>query len=555
MYSMTIASLPFPLETNKDERPDESGIWGAEVAKAGLLRALLEHSQCEAVYLPCTTRRQLAEADDHLAAYPNRDRVRPVLLDDYPHDARHDRMVLFHPGSSGEDGISDPGLQGLVNLRAFVGTARWPITGVTHSISGGPGFWYAFGALLESLRSYDALVCTSHAGRAAVERLMSLASAAAVRKYGTGVTLRCELPVIPLGIDDWTYQPRDKGPARATLGVPQGAVVILYLGRFSAHYKVDLFPLILAFRRLPPKQRAIATLILAGDDVQHQIAPRLRAFAAELGMGDMVTVLPNPTSEVKRSLYVAADVFVSPGDSVQETFGQTLIEAMACGLPVIASDWDGHRDTVQHGVTGFLVPTQWADCFQHVRQTPFLWEPLELYRRLGQATSVDMRSMTGYLQQLIDDDALRTRMGVHARHRVVQHYAWPVIIGQYEALWSELLAQAGRHAEEAAFDELDFDYLETFRAHPTSLLTTESRVQVSAEGAELVEDGLRLLRLTELSEHLDVSAKIVAACGPDRKVAITELMARVAEAVPELRHGCFPQIAQLVKYGILELAT
>ncbi|WP_144122641.1 glycosyltransferase family 4 protein [Catellatospora sichuanensis] len=550
MYSMTIASLPFPIEAYKDEHPAESGIWGAEVAKAGLLRAVLQHSQCETVYLPCTTRRQLSEAGDRLMAYPNRERFRPVLVADYPHVARHGRMVFFHPGSSGEDGIRDPGLQGLVNMRAFVGGDPWPVIGVTHSISGGPGFWYAFGALLRALRSQDALVCTSRAGRAAVERLTSAASARQPPEK-----IRCRLPVIPLGTDATTYRPGEKAPARTRLGLAQGAVVILYLGRFSAHYKADLFPLVLAFRRLPPKQRAIATLVLAGDDVPHQITPRLEKFAGELGVGDMVTVIPNPTSDIKRSLYDAADVFVSPTDSVQETFGQTVIEAMACGLPVIASDWDGHRDSVQHGVTGFLVPTQWADCFEHLRHTPFLWEPLELYRHLGQATSVDMRSLTQYLERLIDSPALRTRMGAEARRRVVQHHDWPVIVRQYEALWLELLDQERSRADDPPCDDLGFDYLETFRAHPTSLINSDTRVQISAEGAELAAGGLQFLRVTELSEELEICTKILATCGADRRIPISELMARVSAAAPQSRHQCFPQIAQLVKYGLLELVN
>ncbi|GAA1616887.1 glycosyltransferase family 4 protein [Catellatospora bangladeshensis] len=545
MYFMTIASLPLPIEAYKDERPAESGIWGAEVAKAGLLRAVLQHSRCEAMYLPCTTRRQLAVAGEQLTAYPNRERVRPVLLADYPDAARRDRMVLFHPGSSGEDGIRDPGLQGLVNLRAFVGDRRWPITGVTHSISGGPGFWYAFGALLMALRGHDALVCTSRAGRAAVERLASTASAPQM--------IRARLPVIPLGTDATKLRPGDKAQARARLGLAPGAVVILYLGRFSAYYKADLFPLILAFRRLPPKQRAIAALVLAGDDVPHRIAPKLEAFAGEVGVGDMVTVVPNPTSEVKRALYDAADVFVSPTDSVQETFGQTVIEAMACGLPVIASDWDGHRDTVQHGVTGFLAPTQWADCFEHLRHTPFLWEPLELYRQLGQAASVDLRSLTAYLEQLIDDPELRAHMGAEARRRVLQHYDWPVVVRRYEELWLELL-NAEERADEASCDELGFDYLDTFRAHPTSLINVDAPVQVSAQGAELAKNGLRFLRVTELSEELEICAKILATCASDGKIPISELMARVADESPDPRQRCFPQIAQLVKYGILELA-
>jgi hypothetical protein len=59
--------------------------------------------------------------------------------------------------------------------------------------------------------------------------------------------------------------------------------------------------------------------------------------------------------------------------------------------------------------------------------------------------------------------------------------------------------------------------------------------------------------VTELSEELEICAKIMATCGGEGGIPISVLMARVAEAAPEFRHRCFPQIAQLVKYGILEV--
>ena len=60
---------------------------------------------------------------------------------------------------------------------------------------------------------------------------------------------------------------------------------------------------------------------------------------------------------VRQGIWSAPDIFVSLVDNVQETFGLTPLEAMAAGLPVVASDWDGYRETVRHGVDGFLVPT------------------------------------------------------------------------------------------------------------------------------------------------------------------------------------------------------
>src|ERR1700760_2735871 len=56
-------------------------------------------------------------------------------------------------------------------------------------------------------------------------------------------------------------------------------------------------------------------------------------------------------------LWAGADVFMSLVDNIQETFGITPVEAMAAGLPVVASNWDGYRFTGRDGQDGFLIPT------------------------------------------------------------------------------------------------------------------------------------------------------------------------------------------------------
>ena len=55
------------------------------------------------------------------------------------------------------------------------------------------------------------------------------------------------------------------------------------------------------------------------------------------------------------TIWSAADIFCSLSDNIQESFGLTVIEAMAAELPVVAANWDGYRDAIQHGVTGVLV--------------------------------------------------------------------------------------------------------------------------------------------------------------------------------------------------------
>ena len=56
-------------------------------------------------------------------------------------------------------------------------------------------------------------------------------------------------------------------------------------------------------------------------------------------------------------LWAGSDIFLSLVDNIQETFGITPLEAMAAGLPVVASDRGGYRATIRDGVEGFLVPT------------------------------------------------------------------------------------------------------------------------------------------------------------------------------------------------------
>ena len=58
-----------------------------------------------------------------------------------------------------------------------------------------------------------------------------------------------------------------------------------------------------------------------------------------------------------RSAWRAADIFVSLSDDIQETFGLTPVEAMAASLPCVVSDWNGYKDTVADGETGFRIPT------------------------------------------------------------------------------------------------------------------------------------------------------------------------------------------------------
>ena len=82
---------------------------------------------------------------------------------------------------------------------------------------------------------------------------------------------------------------------------------------------------------------------------------------------------PKPVSEeLKRKALTASDLAISLVDNAQETFGLAVAEAMAAGLPLVASDWSGYRDLVRDGVDGFLIPSVWSASAQSGFQ--FLWD-------------------------------------------------------------------------------------------------------------------------------------------------------------------------------------
>jgi len=86
-----------------------------------------------------------------------------------------------------------------------------------------------------------------------------------------------------------------------------------------------------------------------GDD-----RPRLEQLVARLGLGDAVRFLGYVPEQEKRQLLRRAWAVVFP--SPKEGWGITNVEAAACGTPALASDSPGLRESVRHGVTGYLVP-------------------------------------------------------------------------------------------------------------------------------------------------------------------------------------------------------
>lgn len=156
---------------------------------------------------------------------------------------------------------------------------------------------------------------------------------------------------IPNGCDASLFHPGDKTAARAALGVPMEAEVVLYVGRLVP--EKGLRELLHATRRLA-QQRPRARVVLVGDGpMQAELAA---AIAAEPGLPLQLAGAQAPV-DVARWM-VAADLVTLP--SYSEGHPNVLVEALACGRPVVATPVGGIPEVVDAG-SGLLVPARDAD--------------------------------------------------------------------------------------------------------------------------------------------------------------------------------------------------
>lgn len=386
---------------------------------------------------------------------------------------RNAYIAFHHP----QGPVTEP----MIYLRNQLGIKNVPITGVTHTISYHSQLVDFLVYLLIGARPWDSIVCLEEPARQVMKNHFNYLQTSLSEQFRTALKYEGRLDSIPLGVDTQTYRLRDKQALRQQFGLPLDKVILLWVGRFSQYDKMDLRPLILAFKAALEKcSKNEAILVLAGDDSRHNYAEKLIAFATQLGIEKyLITLTDRPRIDFPL-LYSAADVFVSPSDNIQETFGQTVLEGMASGLPVVCSDWDGYNVSVLHEKTGFRIPTYWMECDADISNYApiFPWHFNQFY--LSQSICFDVECMTNALFLLIENDALRSKMGLQARQHVLETYDWRVIIHRYIELWEELHQIATSHPVTVYPAPSWFrpQYFKTFEHYATTTLKPTTQVRI-----------------------------------------------------------------------------
>ena len=289
--------------------------------------------------------------------------------------------------------------------------------------------------------------------------------------------------------------------ARQALGLQPDEVVALYVGRLSLMTKAHPFAMYAGLQAAAERAPAAASAwSSAAGQRRPALAKALRGRRGGLlsgGPGSLI--VDGRQAEALRRCWAAADrpaAHRAPPSNVQESFGLTPVEAMAAGLPVIVSDWNGYRDTVRDGADGFRIAT-WApqggvgEHFARAREAGSL--PMDLACWAAAAsTSVDIGVLSARLTALVDSQDLRRQMGDAGRARAREVFDWPVVYAQYQALWAELDARrrAATPSELAwlsaapATSPAGADFFTAFAHYPSATIAAATILAI-APGASL----------------------------------------------------------------------
>lgn len=390
----------------------------------------------------------------------------------------------------------DPILNPFATERLWNDPRRYSLIGITHTLST-PGPLQGITDIPQApLHSWDALICTSQAARSAVEMLWDH-SETILRLRGGQPAERPQLPIIPLGISADAFKPIcSRREARKRLHIPLNAAVVIWTGRLELHCKAHHSS---TFRALAQAAAACPqrpwVLLMYGTAVMPSIPPALKQAAAKLCPDVDVRLVDGHDLDLGALARAASDMALSLVDCLQETFGLTPVEAMASGLPVVVSDWNGYKDTILEGRTGHRIETYsfqpgWSDV--HLQQLALSELALDkVSARISSQIGVDADSAGAALANLAASPELAIAMGTLGMQRVKDCYDWKVVLNQYGDLLDALkdrrqhAMKSAKHAHLAAIKPIP-PLSQVFQAWPSHVINDNSLINACGKQSDLI---------------------------------------------------------------------
>jgi glycosyltransferase involved in cell wall biosynthesis len=533
-------------------------LMGRNAAGESFLRGFLLHTNTSEYWVQVE---QQVHAQTFAATRKQLGQAHPVkVVDKNSLGALSQPGVIYYPG---------PGIGEHAWHRAAFGHGAYSLCGITHTTSSA-GAMDSIAALISApVQAWDAVICTSTAVKTHVEKLLQAQANYLVDRLGLQKLVLPLLPVIPLGIhtQDFVFNATQKTAARKTIDADKDTLVVLFMGRLSFHAKAHPLAMYQALEKAAQLNPSKKIVLVECGWFANDFIEKAYQSAAKLSCPSVrVVTLDGREAQNRTTAWASADVFCSLSDNIQETFGIVPIEAMAAGIPVVVSDWDGYKDTVRDGVDGFRIPTTMPG--------PGLGGDLALRHALEIDTydmycghtcsfiSVDVEATAIAFNQLFSSPELRKKMGEAGMERAREVYDWAAIIPQYEKLWDEQneirKAQGGSLKPLANPWPARMDPFTAFSHYPTKLLNADTKLTLNDDSLETSINLLNDYRALAMVNF----AKLVLP-SEDECQAILNALNRstlsagdIIQSVPAERHAfVFRALNWLLKIGILKVVT
>ena len=224
--------------------------------------------------------------------------------------------------------------------------------------------------------------------------------------------------VIHNGVDPDDYRPGGDPGILTRFGIDPTRPVVLFVGRITRQKGIHLL-----LRAAPMLPKDAQIVLRAGSADTPEIQAEVDAAVADARAAgrDVVFISENLTRQELNDLIGSATVFCCP--SVYEPFGLVNVEAMACGVPVVATAVGGIPEVVADGETGVLVPID------------------AVADGTGQPRDPDLfaRDFAAAVGRLLDDPELARKMGESGRNRVLEHFSWQQVAARTAGLYAQLV--------------------------------------------------------------------------------------------------------------------
>jgi glycosyltransferase involved in cell wall biosynthesis len=383
----------------------------------------------------------------------------------------------------------------------------------------------------------DAIICSSNCGKQVLSNCFS-----SLHSNLKIPTAKVQLRVVPLGIDLGVGR-LEKLAARRSLKLDDNEIIALCFGRFSDFDKMDLFPLLQAFRRINPVGKPWR-LILAGALHEPSYLEMTKLWTKALKLDKNTTFVVDPDDDAKSNLYAAADFFVSVADNVQETFGLTLLEAMDAGLPLLVSDFDGYSELCSDDV-GIRVPTRWGRV-DHLQEIQSVMDERTAHRLAAQSLSIDVPVLAKGMEMLFSNPDSRQKMSKASRKRFDEHFDHKRLIGTLESLWDEL--KSGFKPVDTCPDPMSIRVFDTFSHYVTGFIKDDDMVVASEFGALLRESGNFYPLLAGMQDVVDWSMAVSLLAAAAKPISIKNLL----DSLTDKNWKTWYAIAWMLKHDLLE---